>query len=1510
MNDHHKTKSQLIEELQQTRQLLADLSAAEDQRRQAEAELRASQATLQLFVDHTPSAVAMFDTEMRYLAASRRWIADYQLAGRPLIGLSHYEIFPEIGPDWKAVHQRCLAGAVESRGEDPFPRADGSLDWVHWEVRPWYAAENRIGGIIVFTEVITKRKQAEAALLESEKRFRVAQDLSLDAFTILRSVRDPQGQIIDFEWVYANPVAGRILKHPPEELIGRRLLEVLPGNGENQALFERYVRIVESGQGDEVELEYRSESIAGWFRNLAVKLDDGLAVSFSDITQRKQTEEALRHSEQKYATLFTQMMSGCSLQEIICDEQGRPIDYVTLDVNAEFERLLGVPKVAVVGARASAFLPPAELDSWLNVFGPVALTGVPARYHNYSPQNQKTFEGVVFCPQPGQFAVMFTDVTDRQRTEDALRESEKRFASAFEFASIGVALVSTTGAFLKVNQALCHLLGYTAEELTALTFQAITHPDDLGLDLAQVQQMLAGTINTYQLEKRYFSKHGNLVWVLLSVSLIRDAQNHPEYFIAQIQDITRRKQAETGHQILLEIMQGAVVTHNLTDFLHLVHQAIAKVLYAENLFVILYNPDTGLFEEVYSVDKFDPPAAPDRLDGSISAYVFRTGQPLLLDKARFAQLAAQGAAKLVGTDSTSWLGVPLKTADTTIGVMVVQDYDQPDRYSERDTEFLVSIAGQVALAVERQRAEEALRKSQSLLAETERLGHVGGWELNIDTQSQIWTEEVHRIHEVALTYQPTVSEGINFYTPESRPIIEQAVQRAIEQSEPFDVELEIITAQSNRRWVQAIGQADLEHRRVFGFFQDITERKRAEDALRELSHYNRSLIEASLDPLVTIDRAGHIADVNAATEHITGYSRQELIGTDFSNYFTDPAHAQAGYEQVFRDGQVRDYALELRHRAGTITSVLYNASVYRDEAGQVLGVFAAARDITERKRAQEALRLSEARYRSLIETQTEMIARSDLSGHLTFVNAAYCQMFGESPDNLLNGSFKSTVLPEDLPISLEAIRAIQSPPFRVISETRHVTPYGIRWIEWDNSAVLDEQQHIIELQGTGRDITERKRAEAAEREQRQLAEALRDTAAALNSTLNFDEVLDRILISMDRVIAYDSAAILLLDEDRRTANVARRRSHHELIDPAEALLLRLPLAQAFNLQEMLTTQQPMIIEDTRAYPGWIHNPNTAWIRSNLSLPIIILGQPIGFLSVNSARLRAFTATDVEHLSAFSNQVATAIQNAQLHEHTRRYADELEQRVNERTLELQAANARLTELDRLKDEFIARIGHELRTPLTSIKIYLELLEAGKPEKREKYLNTLKREADRLYVLIEDLLRVRQLSAETFEPQIAPGDINQLIDDRLMAWRERAVHNGLDFHTQLAVDLPQVLIDPEYTAQVLGHVVNNAINYTPGGNITLSTALQSDEAGRWVTVSVKDTGPGITPDDLAHIFDQFYRGRAAADYKTPGTGVGLSISREIMHKLHGRLTVDTKVGVGSTFMVWLPVADDGA
>ncbi|MGA2400782.1 MAG: PAS domain-containing methyl-accepting chemotaxis protein [Syntrophobacteraceae bacterium] len=247
------------------------------------------------------------------------------------------------------------------------------------------------------------------------------------------------------------------------------------------------------------------------------------------------------------------------------------------------------------------------------------------------------------------------------------------------------------------------------------------------------------------------------------------------------------------------------------------------------------------------------------------------------------------------------------------------------------------------------------------------------------------------------------------------------------------------------------------------------ERRKLEEQLRKASSYTRSLIEASLDPLVTISPEGKITDVNEATVKVTGVGREKLIGTDFSNYFTEPEKASEGYQQVFQKGSVTDYPLTIRHRNGSLTHVLYNASVYKDEQGDILGVFAAARDISEQRQASQYAR-------SLIESSLDPLVTISPEGKITDVNEATIKATGVSRELSIGTDF-STYFTEP-----EKARE----GYRQVFEKGYVTDYPLTirhssgkltHVLYNASVYKDVEGKVLGVFAAARDTTERKRME-------------------------------------------------------------------------------------------------------------------------------------------------------------------------------------------------------------------------------------------------------------------------------------------------------------------------------------------------------------------------------------------------------------------------------------------------
>lgn len=446
------------------------------------------------------------------------------------------------------------------------------------------------------------------------------------------------------------------------------------------------------------------------------------------------------------------------------------------------------------------------------------------------------------------------------------------------------------------------------------------------------------------------------------------------------------------------------------------------------------------------------------------------------------------------------------------------------------------------------------------------------------------------------------------------------------------------------------------------------------------------------------DRVGIIVEVNEGvagrvfrTSHsliVNNYSQWEehatiLVSSPPSAVMSVPLLIQGqviGALNVISNSQQRLFTpqdLQLAEMFAAQAAIsIQNAKLY--EATQ--------RQISERMQAEETLRLSEARYRNLIETQSDIIARSDLAGNLTFANDAYCRTFGKACAELLGNPFTFTVFPEDLPISLNTLDEIKKPPYRKRTETRHITTQGICYFSWDNSAVLDADGNVIEFQGVGRDITERKQAELDRaRQSEELSRLYRATGALLtDSPYDIDALAETILRTVLDDFGQTNCSLFLVKEgSKELIRLAAGGVYSALVNKMELTLDGpglVPLA--------IRAGNSINVPDVRANPSYI--PGWEMARSELAIPLKIADRVIGVIDVQSAQLNAFSEDDERLMTIFADRAALALEHARLNRQTEQRMQNLSAL---RTIDMAIASSfeiHLT-LDILLDQVVKLLG---------------------------------------------------------------------------------------------------------------------------------------------------------------------------------------------------------------------------
>ncbi|MFZ2853350.1 MAG: PAS domain S-box protein [Rhodocyclaceae bacterium] len=751
---------------------------------------------------------------------------------------------------------------------------------------------------------------------------------------------------------------------------------------------------------------------------------------------------------------------------------------------------------------------------------------------------------------------------------------------------------------------------------------------------------------------------------------------------------------------------------------------------------------------------------------------------------------------------------------------------------------------------------------------------------------------------------------------------------------------------------------------VFAAARVITEQKALERQLRESEAYNRGLIEASIDGLITVDPSGTISDVNNRMCQMTGYSRAELIGSAFADYFTDAEHACAGVKETFAQGVVTEYALTLVSRTRRQLQVSFNASVFKNAAGEVGGIFASARDITDRLRLEEQLREQQTYLRGLIESSVDGLVTVDPEGFVTDVNVQMCRMTGYDRAELIGSPFKRYFTePEraDAGVQRTLIEGIVTNYELVLRNKagRKAT------VSFNASVFRAADGRMQGIFASARDISEQARLQGKLTEQQVYNRSLIESSADALFAIAPDGTITDVNEEATRLTAFSRKHLINSrfkdyftnpDEARQGVEqtlAAGRVLGYELMlitrhgrriavsfnagvfsDAAGQPLGILAGARDITPQKALEQQ----LRDQQFYSRSLIESNIDALMTTDALGVItdvnqqmvaltgtpvdeLIGSPFKNFFTDPERaeagiklvLRESKVTNYELTARARNGKETVVsynattfddRDGKLQGVFAAARDVTERKRFEQTL--QEKNIELENANLAKDRFLASMSHELRTPLSAIIGFTGTLLMHLPGPltvdQETQLTVIDGSANHLLSLINDLLDLAKIESGKVDLKLEPMSCASVIEEVATSLRPLAEQKGLAFRVELPADDVVIRTDRRALSQIVINLTNNAIKFTDHGSITLALVERKRDGHPAYEICVADTGCGIKPEDQLRLFQAFTQ-LSADTHRKEGTGLGLHLSQKLAELLGGRIVFSSEYGRGSSFALLL-------
>jgi PAS domain S-box-containing protein len=1073
-------------------------------------------------------------------------------------------------------------------------------------------------------------------------------------------------------------------------------------------------------------------------------------------------------------------------------------------------------------------------------------------------------------------------MAERQRAEAAVAASEKRFRALIENNNDVIAMFDGQGTILYTSASITRIFGYLPNDVIGTRLREYIHPDYQISFGSRWAELLEAPLQVIKMDFQVRHADGSWRWAEATAqNLLREPM--VEGIVINFRDATKRRQAEQALTQTNDLLSRAEELGRIGSWSWDIVRD--EVTWSDGLYRIF-----GL--------------TPQEFGTPYAAYLERVHP----EDREFVRLLTETAYRERGS-----FEFENRIARTDGEIRSLYSRGEAVLNDQGEAVGLLGVAVDIT---ERKRAEEALWESEqkfSILFEKAAFAAAlsslpDGVILDVNEAF----ERTFGFTKEEVLGKTSLELGINPNASDRERVLAQLRAHGSVRKQEMNLQIksgELRTMSVDVNIVDIGGEQYL-----LNMTQDITERKQAEEALRESEERFRRAIHDAPYPVQIHAEDGKVIAVNQAWVDQTGYDPAEIATIEA---WTDRAYREKADEirrQISElyaiQGRVDEGEEAIQIASGELRIWKFSSAPLGRLPDGRRFVISMAVDITERKKAEEALVISEKRFRALVENAPDGIALLDINGRLRQVTPSTEHILGYTLEEAVAQDPALLTHPHDLSDLLVLLNDLIQNPGKIGSiqyRFRHKDG-SWRWLESTISNLIAEPG-VEAIVFNYRDITERKQAEEQIRRQVRRLQALRLIDIAIGSSFDLHVVLEVVLQQLLTQLGVDAGAVLLFDPPLQTFEYAASRGFH-----SDALHhTRLKLGQGYASQAVLerkTIHIPDILETGSELAGALQLANEKFV-DYYAAPLFIKGEVKGVLEVYHRSYLQANAEWLEFLETLAGQAAIAIDNAQLLVNLQRSNANLEQRVVERTAELNRTNLELEHANRAKDEFLATMSHELRTPLTSIlglsESLLEQRRGSLNEHQQNSIQIIESSGSHLLELINDILDLSKIQAGKLEFFPQPISVEEICKASLAFVKAQAVKKSIDVSYENEASISRIYADPRRLKQILVNLLINAVKFTPE-NGQVSLQVHTDLEQELVQFSVIDTGIGIAPEDLQKLFQPFVQVQSSLNRQYEGTGLGLALIQKLTDLHGGSVQVESEVGKGSRFTINLAYKQD--